>query len=246
MTADSILRKVFKDKVLRGAENETEANILLVSDFSYFDSLLGGSNSFSGKKERQLIKKVCVINPRRFGVQTRKIGIQAVPEDLVKIPPLKYSYQGEKRVVWTQYVTRQAHAAFQKMNLALKKDLGAKLFIKSGYRSPAYQLNAFLRHWQLSGYDFMKTLRLVALPGYSEHSDPNHQALDIVTAKGIPDDLEDYPTMTSTLQKTKEYQWLLKNAKRFGFKLSYPSEKSKDIVFEPWHWRYVGEKVSRI
>ena len=45
-------------------------------------------------------------------------------------------------------------------------------------------------------------------------------------------------------QNTKAYQWLLKNAQRYGFTLSYP-EGNAYYVYEPWHWRFVGEKLAR-
>jgi len=43
---------------------------------------------------------------------------------------------------------------------------------------------------------------------------------------------------------TDEYAWLLDNAHRFGFTLSYP-ENNKFYVFEPWHWRFVGTDLAR-
>jgi zinc D-Ala-D-Ala carboxypeptidase len=39
--------------------------------------------------------------------------------------------------------------------------------------------------------------------------------------------------------KDPAYTWLLNNAHRYGFVLSYP-DKNAYYVFEPWHWRYVG------
>jgi len=38
---------------------------------------------------------------------------------------------------------------------------------------------------------------------------------------------------------TPAYQWLLKNAYRYGFVLSYPAGNAY-YQFEPWHWRFVG------
>jgi len=35
------------------------------------------------------------------------------------------------------------------------------------------------------------------------------------------------------------YQWLLDNAYKSGFILSYPSHNIY-YQFEPWHWRFVG------
>lgn len=44
-------------------------------------------------------------------------------------------------------------------------------------------------------------------------------------------------------ENTAEYAWLLKNAHRYGFVLSYPEENGH-YIFEPWHWRFVGEDLA--
>lgn len=52
----------------------------------------------------------------------------------------------------------------------------------------------------------------------------------------------DFNYVDYDFEKTKEYAWLLQNARNYGFILRYPKEK-EDITkvnFEPWHWRYVG------
>lgn len=242
LVADSILRKVFKDKILRGSRDEEQGNILLVSDFSHFDRLLSNFHKTVGlnKAEHALIRRVLAIDPNRWGVPAKKIGVHKVPKSMVRIPPHRYEYRGEARVTWTQYVTKDAYAAFEKMNAQMEKELDSGMHIFSGYRSPAYQLNAFLRQWQLCGYHFMSAMRLVMLPGYSEHCDPKHQAMDIRFDSGIPDDMDSYTQTVKHMTETKEYQWMLKNAKRFGFALSYVPKNAKGIKFEPWHWRYIG------
>jgi D-alanyl-D-alanine carboxypeptidase len=50
-------------------------------------------------------------------------------------------------------------------------------------------------------------------------------------------------TYTSFAQ-TEAYEWLLDNAYKHGFILSYP-ENNGFYVFEPWHWRFVGEDLAR-
>ncbi len=65
--------------------------------------------------------------------------------------------------------------------------------------------------------------------GYSEHQ--LGTAVDFTT-----------PAIGSTLDPFKNssaYQWLLDNAYRYGFILSYP-EHNMYYQFEPWHWRFVG------
>ena len=44
-------------------------------------------------------------------------------------------------------------------------------------------------------------------------------------------------------EKTPAFAWLLSNAYRYGFVLSYPPN-NQYYVFEPWHWRYVGVKLA--
>ncbi|MFA6274340.1 MAG: D-alanyl-D-alanine carboxypeptidase family protein, partial [Candidatus Paceibacterota bacterium] len=39
--------------------------------------------------------------------------------------------------------------------------------------------------------------------------------------------------------KTPEYTWLLENAYKYGFIISYPAGNTY-YKFEPWHWRFVG------
>jgi hypothetical protein len=43
--------------------------------------------------------------------------------------------------------------------------------------------------------------------------------------------------------KTEEYKWLLDNAHKYGFILSYPKDDTY-YIFEPWHWRYVGVELA--
>jgi len=48
----------------------------------------------------------------------------------------------------------------------------------------------------------------------------------------------------SSFDQTEAYKWLLDNAYRYGFVLSYPKGNSY-YIFEPWHWRFVGKDLAR-
>ena len=65
--------------------------------------------------------------------------------------------------------------------------------------------------------------------GFSEHQ--LGTTVDFITT-GLGGQLDGFGT-------TEAYQWLLDNAHRYGFTLSYP-ENNDHYIFEPWHWRYVG------
>lgn len=74
-------------------------------------------------------------------------------------------------------------------------------------------------------------------PGHSEHE--TGLALDILCSGNV--------NMDSSQESEPGNIWLRKNCHRYGFILRYPKEK-KDITgirYEPWHFRYVGEKASK-
>jgi D-alanyl-D-alanine carboxypeptidase len=45
-------------------------------------------------------------------------------------------------------------------------------------------------------------------------------------------------------EKTEEYDWLVGNAYKYGFVLSY-TEDNPYYQYEPWHWRFVGKKLAK-
>ena len=69
--------------------------------------------------------------------------------------------------------------------------------------------------------------------GYSEHQ--LGTTVDLITT-GLGGQLDGFDT-------TKSYTWLINNAYRYGFILSYP-KNNKYYVYEPWHWRFVGVKLA--
>ena len=121
------------------------------------------------------------------------------------------------------------------MNQAIKKDLKRSLLIISGYRSPAYQMFLFLFFLKGNDWSVEKTLKRVALPGYSEHSYPLRQGVDfgIIKPTENPQDIV----------KTEEYKWLKKNAVKYRFYLSYPRNNKTGVMFEPWHWHYKSANI---
>ncbi len=143
---------------------------------------------------------------------------------------------GQMEAVNTQYLPRKVFEAYESMMAAMKQDLGKRLWVDSGYRSPAYQLYTFLYYTPKHHYSIKETREWIALPGHSEHGDPNRQAIDFVNEEGINGD-SDYGQVAEDFEKLPEYRWLQQNAAKFGFELSYP-RGHKDTTFEPWHWRY--------
>jgi len=77
----------------------------------------------------------------------------------------------------------------------------------------------------------------VAPPGHSEHS--SGYALDFAVrpANGCPD-------AEACMAATAAARWLVRNAPRFGFEMSFPGGNRQNVKWEPWHWRWVGTSAA--
>ena len=64
-------------------------------------------------------------------------------------------------------------------------------------------------------------------------------ALDIVDAS--------YQILDQGQEDTLVQQWLIEHSWEYGFVLRYPNAKSEitGIIYEPWHYRYVGREAAR-
>jgi LAS superfamily LD-carboxypeptidase LdcB len=185
------------------------------------------------KEEGILIKKIVSVDAKDYGKKEIFYGITAVPKNIIAIKDQKYFSVEDKKFkkVAIEYLPATVFSAFKMMKEAMGKELGTSINVTSGYRSSAYQVVILFIVLFENKWNMFKTLRRVALPGCSEHGYPLRQAVDVAPEIGIKR-LENF-------YKTKEYKWLLKNARRFGFYLSFPSGNKSGVMFEPWHWRYV-------
>lgn len=122
-------------------------------------------------------------------------------------------------------------------------DAGHQLFFASGYRSIELQENNFNREVQLNIDLGMseeeankKAKEYLTEPGHSEHH--TGLALDIVDEAWIVagNDLE------PEYAEEPSQHWLEETMTDYGFILRYPEGKEEvtGILYEPWHFRYVG------
>jgi len=212
--------------ILEKIEREKKNSEVIIMSFDFLFKLLN-------KDEKILVKKFQDINPLIYGFKGHYLGIQSVPKNLVAIRGQKYKSKDKIKKIGTQYLPKPVFEVYKKLNSALFKDTKKKLLVDSGYRSPAYQLITFLWYLKFHKFNFSKTIKRVALPGYSEHGFPKRQAIDFITTDGIPSDEKPLD-----FAKTIEYNWLLKNANKFGFYQSYPRNNKLGVMFEPWHWQF--------
>ncbi|MEA1084109.1 M15 family metallopeptidase [Sphingomonas sp. M6A6_1c] len=108
----------------------------------------------------------------------------------------------------------------------------------SCHRSIIRQASVFCREHPDAGGDPDATRAIsVAPPGHSEHS--TGYALDFAVrpANGCPD-------AEACMAATPAARWLVANAPRFGFEMSFPGGNKQNVKWEPWHWRWVGTSAT--
>ena len=158
----------------------------------------------------------------------------AMPEEY--IPTLKQLNGGHA-------VDERCYEDLQAMMDACRED-GFSPLICSSYRTQKKQESLFqnkidrLMATGLSQEEArVEAAKVVAVPGTSEHQlglaldivDMNHQILD------------------ESQEETDTQQWLMAHSWEYGFILRYPNDKSEitGIIYEPWHYRYVGRDAAR-
>ena len=157
--------------------------------------------------------------------------------------PLEEDFRPElAQVTYGHFVdTRIVEAASQL--LASAQNAGIILEIAASFRDYDTQRNLFDYHMAqriAEGYGLFDSFQLtrqgVAIPGASEHQ--AGLAIDLVPLNNmIP---------SEELSDTPEIQWLVENAWRYGFIMRYPygTTHITGVIYEPWHWRYVGVEAA--
>ncbi|MEG1381756.1 MAG: M15 family metallopeptidase [Ruthenibacterium sp.] len=122
---------------------------------------------------------------------------------------------------------------------------GCKFYLVSAYRSVARQdalfrrkVSSFLAEGFPAEEAEKQAAMWVARPGTSEHN--LGLAADIVSADWYKTNSD----LTESFDKTSEFAWLSAHAGAYGFVLRYPKDKKEvtGVVYEPWHYRYVGNE----
>ncbi len=128
------------------------------------------------------------------------------------------------------------------MIAAGKRD-GHQIWIASSYRTMQKQTDLYenkVANLKKQGYSETEARKeagtVVAVPGTSEHQ--LGLAVDLVSSE--------YTGLDERQEQTKSYQWLVRHCAEYGFILRYPNGKTDitGIIYEPWHFRYVGKEVA--
>jgi len=118
--------------------------------------------------------------------------------------------------------------AWRHMQRAAREDAVA-LHIVSAFRSIARQAELIANKLE-TGQALSEILAVSAPPGCSEHH--TGRAVDVGTEHSVPLQIE--------FEQTEAFEWLCRNAERFGFALSFPRGNRWGYQYEPWHWCHRG------
>jgi len=151
----------------------------------------------------------------------RQLPEDYIPVDLENIP-LEY-VMGELKL------RHEACFAFETMCQAASEE-EVYLQAVSAFRSFTYQNQVYYKNLtpDIMPEDYCSVRdKVSARAGHSEHQ------------TGLAVDINE---LEETFENTKEFNWLIKNSRCYGFILRYP--KGKEAItgyqYEPWHFRYLG------
>ncbi|MDR2101317.1 MAG: M15 family metallopeptidase [Treponema sp.] len=145
------------------------------------------------------------------------------PEDLAELGGGSYEL-GRSGLL----LRRAAAEALEEMAAAALAE-GITLKVSSAYRSFAYQEEVYARNVREMGQEAAD--RESARPGYSQHQ------------TGL---VVDFGSIDDSFAQTAPGRWVLANASRFGWSLSFPQgyEEATGYRWESWHYRYVGRELA--
>ncbi len=153
--------------------------------------------------------------------QSHLLGSDFIPE----VSPLENGHFFDSRAV-------DALKAF----IQGARDAGLSVYLTSSYRPYSTQEYLFNKKVAEYGGDRETAARIVAIPGSSEHQ------------TGLAADICDqyYQYMNESLANTELSKWMKAHCAEYGFILRFPEDKQEitGIMFEPWHFRYVGEEAA--
>ncbi len=157
--------------------------------------------------------------------------------------PLPEDYSFELTTVSGKYKMDSRCADALKAMLADCKAAGFTPFICSAYRTWDDQtylfdkkVNSFINKGYSEAEAKVLAAKETAVPGTSEHQ--LGLAADILCTSR--------PWLDDGQANTATQQWLMANCHKYGFILRYPKGTTHitGIIYEPWHYRYVGVEIA--
>ncbi|MBW4660404.1 MAG: D-alanyl-D-alanine carboxypeptidase family protein [Drouetiella hepatica Uher 2000/2452] len=113
---------------------------------------------------------------------------------------------------------------------------GVTLVPISGFRSQEDQERIFFDVKAQRGQDTATRSEVSAPPGHSEH----HTGYAVDIGDGDRPDLN----LQTDFETDQAFKWLKENAGFYSFEMSFPKNNAQGVSYEPWHWRFVGDRNS--
>ena len=159
--------------------------------------------------------------------------------------PNDFDYEGNLITVDKKYLcgnrnqmNKDAYMFAKAMLEAAWKD-NVELYILSPYRSYSSQsvlfeneVKRYLNGSTTREQAEIKASTVVARPGTSEH----HTGLAV-----------DLNSVETNFEDTEAFSWLKEHGEEYGFIMRYAEDKQDltGVIYEPWHWRFVGIKHAK-
>lgn len=165
-------------------------------------------------------------------------GNTVTSDDLLGHLPYEEADPSELQSVVADGSIKLRRAAAEKY-LQMEEDARAEgiyLAPLSGFRSVDDQQYLFFEVKAQRGQVATERAEVSAPPGYSEHH--TGYAIDIGDAN-VPS-----THVSPKFENTAAFEWLQRNAAYYSFELSFPRDNPQGVSYEPWHWRFVGDRHS--
>ena len=171
---------------------------------------------------------------------TSQVPNTALPQktDLLGHLPYDVAPESDLKAITTDNSLQMRTAAaekFQQMRAAARAD-GIALIPISAFRTTEAQEQLFFGVKEQKVQGAAKRAEVSAPPGYSEHH--TGYAIDIGDGNAPATNVE------KSFADTAAFAWLKENAPKYSFELSFPPNNEQGVSYEPWHWRFVGDRHS--
>ncbi len=153
--------------------------------------------------------------------------------------------QDESHLVYAENDEYVDARILTQLNAMLEAGAEYGLYVTSGYRS--YETQDYLYNNKVDrviaseGCSYEEALDIaatvVARPGTSEH----HTGLAVDLLHNECWELEEY------WEDSAAFDWMMEHCADYGFILRYPKESQHitGVIYEPWHYRYVGVEAAK-
>ena len=226
------LESVREDAVELLAENSS-----LIDQFEILETELSKEQRKFEELEEQvedsldvvaLIRKASEIDKELLQKYSRVFFLNEhyIPKDLSSIDKEYLYYPNRDMQVITQVLP-----FIEELLEDAEKD-NIELLILSAYRS--FNTQAQLKGQYVQTFGTSAANRFSADQGYSEHQ--LGSTVDFTTSE--------VGSALSAFEASEAFEWLSKNAHKYGFVLSYPKNNGY-YIYEPWHWRFVGKDLAK-